>query len=173
MAHWFHIEFNNSVSHMATVETDCSGLQGNYKNLTVSFKYVPLCVCFQKSIYNPWRQDIVYIHYLWAVSHCVSLKQANSRLNITCRYGYVSYYMIGNRLLMCINIAVANFTNYHWVPVRSACNALQHDANKHLLYHISNIFSPFECYRILQVLLINTSLFRVLRYADKNVSCAT
>lgn len=26
MAHWFHIEFYNSVSHMATVETDCSGL---------------------------------------------------------------------------------------------------------------------------------------------------
>lgn len=42
MAHWFHIEFYNSV---ATVETDCSGLcrVTMRKNLAVvAFKYVSL-----------------------------------------------------------------------------------------------------------------------------------
>lgn len=83
MAHWFHIEFYNCVSHMATVKTDCSGLcrvtirKALLLLLSSMFHRslnVPSPSVFKNQSIKPeWDNTyVVYMHYLWVVSHCVS-----------------------------------------------------------------------------------------------------
>lgn len=179
MAHWVHIEFHNSVSHMATAETDRSGL---CRITTRQATALPSPLLFPLSAlhsvpYWPRRGQCSLYAFLWVVSHWVPmyLKRADSTHKVASSYGMalVITLLMHTRSACPWEICKrhgphANSSNHHrGVVSRNLLPTLQEHANKHLQYHIANVFSPFGCYRILE------KLFRLLHYADKNVSCAT
>lgn len=93
MAHWFHIEFYNSVSHMATVETDCAGLRRVTVRETVpllffssTFNSVLSPAVFKNQSINP-EEDFTYVFHmhfygLSVIVFHMHLMRANSRHNV-------------------------------------------------------------------------------------------